>query len=80
MLTVGSYEAKTRLPELLRLVEAGERVIITRHGQPIALLTSPSGIPDRTAKEAVEELRFFGAGRRLGPGLSLSDLIEEGRK
>ena len=35
MHTVGSYEAKTRLPELLRAVELGEVVTITRRGVPI---------------------------------------------
>jgi len=80
MVTVGSYEAKTRLPELLRRVEKGERVTITRHGHPIALLVPPSGLPETTPAEAVEQLLGFGAGRRLGPDLSLRDLIEEGRR
>lgn len=79
MVTVGSYEAKTRLPELLRMVEAGERVMITRHGRPIALLTAPSGVSETTAAEAVQALTTFGKGRRLGPSLTVLDLIEEGR-
>lgn len=80
MVTVGAYEAKTRLAELLRMVESGERVMITRHGRPIALLTAPSGVPDRTAAEAVEALAVFGKGRPLGPSLTVLDLIEEGRR
>ena len=44
MSTVGSYEAKTRLPELLRSVERGETVTITRRGVPIARIV---GIDDR---------------------------------
>jgi predicted nucleic acid-binding protein len=40
-------------------------VPITRHGRPIALLTAPSGVPDKTAREAVQALRAFGEGRRL---------------
>ena len=79
MVTVGSYEAKTRLPELLRRVEEGERVIITRHGRPVALLTAPSGVPEMTTGEAIRELAAFGEGRRLGPSLTLRELIEEGR-
>jgi prevent-host-death family protein len=35
---VNVHEAKTRLSRLLELVEAGETVIITRHGQPVAEL------------------------------------------
>ena len=30
--TVGAYEAKTHLSELLEKVEAGEEIVITRHG------------------------------------------------
>jgi len=33
---VSIAEAKNRLPELIRAVEAGEEVIITRHGRPVA--------------------------------------------
>jgi len=38
---VNTAEAKNRLPELIRAVEGGERVIITRHGRPVAQLTRP---------------------------------------
>ena len=33
---VSIAEAKNRLPELIRAVEGGEEVIITRHGKPVA--------------------------------------------
>jgi len=36
--TVGAYEAKTHLSELLEKVEAGEEITITKHGAPIARL------------------------------------------
>lgn len=80
MVTVGSYEAKTHLPELLRRVEEGEQVTITRHGRPVALLIPAPGVPDRTVAQAVKELASFGRGRRLGPGLGVRDLVEEGRR
>jgi prevent-host-death family protein len=35
---VSIAEAKNRLPELVRAVEAGECVVITRHGKPVAQL------------------------------------------
>jgi prevent-host-death family protein len=38
MTTVTAYEAKTHLPRLLRAVERGERIVITRHGKPVAEL------------------------------------------
>lgn len=34
-------EAKNRLPELIRAVEGGEQVIITRHGKPVAQIAPP---------------------------------------
>jgi prevent-host-death family protein len=38
---VSIAEAKNRLPELIRAVEDGEQVVITRHGKPVAQLTPP---------------------------------------
>jgi prevent-host-death family protein len=34
-------DAKNRLTELIRAVEAGEEVIITRHGKPVAQIVPP---------------------------------------
>jgi prevent-host-death family protein len=38
MRSVNVHEAKTQLSKLLEEVEAGERVIIARAGQPVAVL------------------------------------------
>lgn len=38
---VSIAEAKNRLPALIRAVEAGEKVVITRHGKPVAQITPP---------------------------------------
>lgn len=40
--TVGVHEAKTRLSDLLRRVESGETVTITRRGEPVAELRPPA--------------------------------------
>lgn len=40
-MVVSTAEAKNRLPQLIRAVEAGEEVIITRHGKPVAQLNPP---------------------------------------
>ena len=42
MNTVNVHEAKTRLSELLKKVEAGEEVIIARSGKPVARLVPVS--------------------------------------
>ena len=38
---VSTAEAKNRLSELIRAVEDGEQVVITRHGRPVAQLARP---------------------------------------
>jgi prevent-host-death family protein len=40
MVTVSVAEAKARLSALLDKVEAGEQVVITRHGRPVANLSA----------------------------------------
>lgn len=47
---VGSYDAKTKLPEILRRVEAGESFTITNRGKPIADL-----IPSRSSQKLKTE-------------------------
>lgn len=41
MLTVSLAEAKAHLSELLNTVEAGEEIIITRHGRAVARVSAP---------------------------------------
>jgi prevent-host-death family protein len=54
MSTVTLAEAKTHLSHLLDQVEAGEEVIITRRGQPVARVT-----PVEKLKQAVKSLAEF---------------------
>ena len=79
MAEVGAYEAKTRLPHLLDRVAKGERLTITRHGVPVAMLVPPTEPHKLPATEAIAALRAFRRGRRLG-GSKLRALIEEGRR
>jgi prevent-host-death family protein len=76
---VGAYEAKTHLPELLERVIKGERITITRHGVPVAVLQPPEFMRKTEPKKAVAELRKFRHQHRL-EGLSLREMIEEGRR
>ena len=56
VMSIGAYDAKTRLAELLDRVERGEQIVITRHGKPIARLV-PEGAHDRAAAlSAVERI------------------------
>jgi len=80
MATVGSYEAKTHLPALLDRVAKGERITITRHGVAIAVLVPANGRAKREFKEVIAEIKQFGQGRKLPPGVTIRDLIAEGRR
>ncbi|NVL90651.1 MAG: type II toxin-antitoxin system prevent-host-death family antitoxin [Desulfobacterales bacterium] len=79
METVGAYEAKTHLPKLLERVIKGERITITKHGVPVAVLQPPQSILRTEPKQVIAELREFRRKHRLD-GLSLRDMIEEGRR
>lgn len=51
---VNVHQAKSQLSRLLQIVEEGERVIIARHGQPVAELVSArrkEGFPFGVARE-----------------------------
>jgi prevent-host-death family protein len=57
MHAVGACEAKTHLPSLLDRVANGERITITRHGVPVAILMPPEPAAGRPAEEVIDELR-----------------------
>jgi prevent-host-death family protein len=78
--SVGAYEAKTRLSDLLDRVEAGARITITRHGRPVAQLAPVPGAAESTVSEAVDALVAFRAQHSLGPSLSATDLLRGSRK
>ena len=75
---VGSYEAKTRLPELLRQVKAGKSFTITNRGEAIADLVPCLGVRAKDKVAAAEKLKTF---MRTDPvrGVKIKELIEEGR-
>lgn len=78
MTSMGTYEAKTQLPALLKRVEAGESITITNHGRPVARLVPVEDPPRRPIAAVLDEML---ANRiRLAPGETVHDLIEEGRR
>ena len=79
METVGAYEAKTHLPKLLERVMKGERITITKHGVPVAVLQPPSSSRQAEPIKTIAELKKLRKKHSL-KGLSIKDLIEEGRR
>ena len=77
---IGAFEAKTHLSALLERVAKGERITITKHGVPAAVLApvsdAPRGLPHR---EIVEGMRALRKRVRAGkPGVR--EMIREGRR
>jgi prevent-host-death family protein len=63
-------------------VEGGETITITRHGKPVARLVPAEPVKQTDVRAAVEEMKRFQLdhGPTLGPGLTIRDLIQEGRR
>ena len=75
---IGSYEAKTKLPELLRQVKNGKSFTITNRGEAVADLVPSVGAKAKDKAAAVDRLKAF---MRADPvrGVNIKALIEEGR-
>jgi len=80
METIGAFDAKTHLSALLDRVAKGERITITRHGVPAAILVpaQDSG-PKPTHEDIVEGMRALR--KRVKPDtLSVREMVNEGRR
>jgi prevent-host-death family protein len=80
MRSIGAFEAKNRLSELLVAVENGEEVTITKHGRPVAKLVPVSTRDPARIAAAIAELRELRKSLRLGADETVRDLIDEGRR
>ncbi len=76
MRTVGIFEAKNRLSELVSQAERGERVLLTRNGRPVAEIVPVSG----DKKQAEAAMKWILSRRWKLGGQSIKDLINEGRR
>ena len=82
MREVGTFEAKTHLSSLLEAVAAGEEVLITKRGIPVARLMPPEGASEarrRAAWRRIEALRADLGAQGWTPDKVLS-ARDEGRR
>jgi prevent-host-death family protein len=75
---IGSYQAKTKLPELLRQVKAGKSFTITNRGEAIADLVPSVSVMAKDKVVAAEKLKAF---MKSDPvrGVDIKSLIDKGR-
>ena len=70
MLQVGAFQAKNTFGSLLDRVEAGEEILITRHGKPAARLAPAHNVSDADrarAHAALERMSRRASEMKLGP-------------
>lgn len=82
MTTMGFYEARTHLSELLDHVAKGKKVLITRRGKPAALISPPPKEIERNVPQVVREMLAIRdrEGPTLGGRVTIRELINEGRR
>ncbi len=74
----GIYEAKTKLPDLIKQVQQGERITITNRGLPVAdLVPSASGAEQQT-RAAIKAIKATRVG--MIDQASFAEMRQQGRK
>ena len=77
--TIGSYETKTHLADLLRQVRAGQGFTITQRGEPVADLLPTGTGARRTSLQAAARMQQFMQDSPRAASVDLRQLMDEGR-
>ena len=77
---IGAYEAKTKLPDLLRQVKAGKRFTITNRGEAIADLVPSRSVKRKDKGAVVEKFKAFLLENPVQGTANIRDLITDGRE
>ena len=67
---VSVTEAKGQLTELVRRAEAGEEIILTRHGHAAVRLVAVKAVPDKKSRRALLEQVRTSAAAKVSEGPS----------
>jgi len=80
MEAIGAFDAKTHLSALLDRVAKGERITITRHGIPAAMLVPVhDAVGKLTHEEIIEGMRELR--KRVKPDrMSVREMVNQGRR
>ncbi len=76
MESIGIYEAKSKLSELVERAESGREVVITRHGKPVAKLVPAKAGQEVDRKAIMDEIRAFSKTIKLKKKLTMRGLRE----
>ena len=76
--TVGIYDAKAKLSQLVEEVRAGGEVVITKRGKPVARLVAPEAPRKSSPARAAKRIRAL-CERLNIRGVKIRELIGQGR-
>ena len=76
---IGAYDAKTKLPELLREVQNGRRFTITHRGKPVADLVPSASASRQDHSAAIRDMLNFDRIAGVDPK-EVAAWIREGRR
>ncbi len=77
MRTIGLFEAKQKLSEIVERASEGEYIGITRRGKLAAVVVPAQ--PETSLKDIFDDIERIRKRARRPKGFKLRDLIEEGR-
>ena len=76
MRNVGIFEGKTHFSALIKDVQAGETIIVTKNGEPVAQIVP---VQERRLEAAEAMRQILDTKLDLG-GITVRELIEDGRR
>lgn len=76
---VGIYEAKSKLSQLVEKAEAGEEVILTRRGRPVAKIVNVAPSARKNRALLLREIRALSRRVRIPKSILIRELLAEGR-
>jgi prevent-host-death family protein len=80
MITIGIFEAKASLGQLVQSAAEGEVIVLTRRGKPVAEIRAAEGdAVQANTQQAIDDLRKFRRSNRVG-SFDIADFVAEGRR
>ena len=80
METIGIFEAKTHLSEIVARVQAGEKYIITNRHKEVAMIVPVESIEPHDKYHALERLMDLQMHHPLGSPTDILEMRDEGRR
>ena len=78
-MNVEIHEAKSKLSQLVEKAEAGEEVVLTRRGRPVAKIVNVAPAIKRDRTRLLREIQELARRVRIPKNLSIRDIVAEGR-